>query len=128
MAGIGFTVSLLIASLAFQGVQLQEAKVGILSAALCASALTWGVFRVTALLPKRMQIRALLGTSQVITDLAVPVDPARDHVRGPQKSPVTVVEYGDFACPYFGQPQPVARELLAGRGDVLYLCPHLPLT
>ncbi len=127
MAGIGFTVSLLIASLAFQGVQLQEAKVGILSAALCASALTWGVFRVTALLPKRMQIRALLGTSQVITDLAVPVDPDRDHVRGPKKSPVTVVEYGDFECPYCGQAEPVVRELLAGRGDVRYVWRHLPL-
>src|SRR5260370_37315148 len=126
MAGIGFTVSLLIASLAFQGVQLQEAKVGILSAALCASALTWGVFRVTALLPKRLQIRALLRTSQVITDLAVPVDPDRDHVRGPKKSPVTVVEYGDFACPYFGQAEPVGRERLAALGDVRYVWRHLP--
>jgi protein-disulfide isomerase len=127
MAGIGFTVSLLIASLAFHGAQLQEAKAGVLSAALCASALTWGVFRVTALLPKRLQIRALLGTSQVITDLAVPVDPERDHVRGPKKSPVTVVEYGDFECPYCGQAEPVVRELLADLGDVRYVWRHLPL-
>ena len=76
MAGIGFTVSLLIASLAFHGTQLQEAKAKGLSAALCASALTWSVFRVTASLPKRLQIRALLGTAEVITDLAVPEDPA----------------------------------------------------
>jgi Na+/H+ antiporter NhaA len=127
MAGIGFTVSLLIASLAFHGAQLQEAKAGVLSAAFCASALTWGVFRVTALLPKRLQIRALLGTSQVITDLAVPVDPERDHVRGPKKSPVTVVEYGDFECPYCGQAEPVVRELLADLGDVRYVWRHLPL-
>ena len=127
MAGIGFTVSLLIASLAFHGAELQEAKVGVLSAALCASALTWSVFRVTALLPKRLRIRALLGTSQVIADLAVPVDPDRDHVRGPKKSPVTVVEYGDFECPYCGQAEPVVRELLAGRGDVRYVWRHLPL-
>jgi Na+/H+ antiporter NhaA len=127
MAGIGFTVSLLIASLAFHGPQLQEAKVGVLSAALCASALTWIVFRVTALLPKRLQIRALLGTSQVIADLAVPVDPDRDHVRGPKKSPVTVVEYGDFECPYCGQAEPVVRELVADLGDVRYVWRHLPL-
>jgi Na+/H+ antiporter NhaA len=127
VAGIGFTVSLLIASLAFRGAQLQEAKVGVLSAALCASALTWGVFRVTALLPKRLRIRALLGTSQVITDLAVPVDPDRDHVRGPKKSPVTLVEYGDFECPYCGQAEPVVRELLADFGDVRYVWRHLPL-
>jgi protein-disulfide isomerase len=127
MAGIGFTVSLLIASLAFRGAQLQEAKVGVLSAALCASALTWVVFRVTALLPKRLQIRALLGTAQVITDLAVPVDAERDHIRGPKKSPVTLVEYGDFECPYCGQAEPAVRELLADLGDVRYVWRHLPL-
>jgi protein-disulfide isomerase len=127
MAGIGFTVSLLIASLAFRGAQLQEAKAGVLSAALCASTLTWAVFRVTALLPKPLRIRALLGTAQAITDLAVPVDPDRDHIRGPKKPPVTVVEYGDFECPYCGQAEPVVRELLADLGDVRYVWRHLPL-
>ena len=127
IGGIGFTVSLLIASLAFSGAQLEEAKVGILSAALAASALTWTVFRLTELLPKPLRIRALLGSPQVITDLAVPVDPERDHVRGPKKSPVTVVEYGDFECPYCGQAEPVVRELLADYGDVRYVWRHLPL-
>jgi Na+/H+ antiporter NhaA len=128
IAGIGFTVSLLIASLAFSGVELQEAKLGILSAAVLASALTWAVFRVTALLPKRLRLRALLGTTSVIIDLAVPVDPERDHFRGPKKSPVTVVEYGDFECPYCGQAEPVVRELLKDFGDVRYVWRHLPLT
>jgi Na+/H+ antiporter NhaA len=128
IAGIGFTVSLLISSLAFSGVELQEAKLGVLSAALLASALTWGVFRVTDLLPKRLRLRALLGTSEVITDLAVPVDPQRDHIRGPEKAPVTVVEYGDFECPYCGQAEPVVRELLRDFGDVRYVWRHLPLT
>ena len=45
VAGIGFIVSLLIASLAFHGSQLAGAKVGILSAVVCASALSWVVFR-----------------------------------------------------------------------------------
>ena len=72
IAGIGFTVALLIASLAFHGPLLAEAKLGILSAAFCASAITWTVFRGTRLLPKRLKIRALLGTSTLITDLAVP--------------------------------------------------------
>ena len=48
VAGIGFIVSLLIASLAFHGSQLAEAKAGVLSAALCASVLGWAVFRLTA--------------------------------------------------------------------------------
>jgi Na+/H+ antiporter NhaA/predicted DsbA family dithiol-disulfide isomerase len=128
IAGIGFTVSLLIAAIAFHGVQLQEAKVGILSSALGASAITWVVFWVTARLPRRLRIRALLGTSETIIDLAVPVDPQHDHLRGPDKSPVTVVEYGDFECPYCGQAEPVIRELLADYGDVRYVWRHLPLT
>ncbi|HUY47540.1 MAG TPA: Na+/H+ antiporter NhaA [Streptosporangiaceae bacterium] len=127
IAGIGFTVSLLIASLAFHGTLLAEAKLGILSAALCSSAVTWIVFRVTALLPKRLKVRALLGTATVITDLVVPVDPRRDHVRGPKTAPVTVVEYGDFECPYCGLAEPVVRELLADFGDVRYVFRHLPL-
>jgi Na+/H+ antiporter NhaA len=128
IAGVGFTVSLLIASLAFHGDTLQEAKLGVLTAVLCASGLSWAVFRVTAKLPKRLKILALLGTSDGITDLAVAVDPRRDHIRGPAASPVTVVEYGDFECPYCGQAEPVVRELLGDFGDVRYVWRHLPLT
>ncbi len=128
IAGVGLIVSLLIASLAFHGIELAEAKVGILSAAICASALTWLVFRVTAMLPKRLRLRALLGTGDTIIDLAVPVDPKRDHVRGPDRAPVALVEYGDFECPYCGQAEPVIRELLADYGDLRYVWRHLPLS
>jgi Na+/H+ antiporter NhaA len=127
IAGIGFTVSLLIASLAFHGPQLEEAKLGVLSAALCASIATWVVFRTTALLPQRLRIRALLGTSEVIVDLAAPVDRERDHIRGPEEAPVTLVEYGDFECPFCGQAEPVVRELLRDFGDLRYVWRHLPL-
>lgn len=128
IAGIGFTVSLLIAALAFEGVELREAKLGVLSAAICASALSFVVFRATAMLPRRARIRALLGTSEALVDLAVPVDPERDHVRGPAEAPVTVVEYGDFECPYCGKAERVMRELLADFGDVRYVWRHLPLS
>jgi Na+/H+ antiporter NhaA len=128
IAGIGFTVSLLIAALAFHGRLLAEAKLGILSAALCSSAVTWLVFKATMRLPKRLKIRAILGTAEQVTDLAVPVDPKRDHVRGPMKAPVTLVEYGDFECPYCGLAEPVVRELLAETGDLRYVFRHLPLT
>ncbi|HEY6279930.1 MAG TPA: Na+/H+ antiporter NhaA [Streptosporangiaceae bacterium] len=128
IAGIGFTVSLLIASLAFTGPLLAEAKAGVLAAALCAAALTWLVFRLTAMLPKYARLRALLGTSPMILDLAVPVDARRDHLRGPLEAPVTVVEYGDFECPYCGRAEPAVRELLADFGDVRYVWRHLPLT
>jgi Na+/H+ antiporter NhaA len=127
IAGLGFTVSLLIAALAFKGAQLEEAKLGILTAALAAAALTWVVARVTALLPKARRIRALVGTAEEIVDLADPFDPERDHWRGREDAPVTLVEYGDFECPYCGQAEPVVRELLAGSGDVRYVWRHLPL-
>jgi Na+/H+ antiporter NhaA len=127
IAGIGFTVSLLIASVAFKGEQLQDAKLGVLLAAVCASLLTWLVFRATAMLPKSRQALALLGTSASIIDLQVPVEPGRDHIRGPEQALVTVVEYGDFECPYCGRAEPVMRELLRDFGDVRYVWRHLPL-
>ena len=128
IAGIGFTVSLLVATLAFDGRQLAEAKVGILSAALAAALITWLLFRATALLPRRLRIRALLGTGEPLTDLYIDVDPQRDHVRGPLAAPVTLVEYGDFECPYCGRAEPAVRELLRDFGDVRYVWRHLPLT
>jgi Na+/H+ antiporter NhaA len=127
IAGIGFTVSLLVATLAFHGQRLEEAKLGILSSALAASVLTWLLFRATALLPQRARILALLGTAEQLTDLYIDVDAERDHIRGPADGPVTVVEYGDFECPYCGQAEPVVRELLRDFTDVRYVWRHLPL-
>jgi Na+/H+ antiporter NhaA len=127
IAGIGFTVSILIADLAFHGVVLDEAKIGVLSAALLAAMLTWLVVLVTKRMPGRTRIRMLLGTPDLIVDLAEPVDPEQDHIRGPVDAPVTVLEYGDFECPYCGQAEPVLRELLRDFGDVAYVWRHLPL-
>jgi Na+/H+ antiporter NhaA len=127
IAGIGFTVSILIADLAFHGTELAEAKVGVLSAAVLAATLTWLLVLATKRLPRRKRIQALLGTPDLIVDLAEPVDPERDHIRGPADAPVTVLEYGDFECPYCGQAEPVVRELLRNFGDVTYVWRHLPL-
>jgi Na+/H+ antiporter NhaA len=128
IAGIGFTVSLLIASLAFTGTQLEQAKAGVLAAAVLASLLTWLIFRITERLPKRQRIVALLGRSEAIVDLVDPVDVERDHIRGPQESLVTLLEYGDLECPYCGQAEPIVRELLSEFGDIRYVWRHLPLT
>jgi Na+/H+ antiporter NhaA len=128
IAGIGFIVSLLIASLAFHGEQLALAKAGVLSAVIGSSVLTWITFRVIALLPAPRRQRALYGTAETIVDLAVPVDPERDHVRGPHDALVTLVEYGDFECPYCGQAEAVIRRLLADVGEQRYVWRHQPLT
>ena len=71
---------------------------------------------------------ALPGDAETIVDLAIPVDPERDHLRGPEHAPVTLVEYGDFECSYCGQAEPVIRELLRDAGDVRYVWRHLPLS
>ncbi|HEX8007423.1 MAG TPA: Na+/H+ antiporter NhaA, partial [Trebonia sp.] len=128
-AGIGFTVSLLISSLAFTGTTLAEAKLGVLSAAICSTGLSWLVFRVLNMLPVRPRLRALIGTSETIQDLVVPVDPERDHIRGPEEGAlVTLVEYGDFECPYCGQAEPVVRELIRAYGELRFVFRHLPLS
>jgi Na+/H+ antiporter NhaA len=127
LAGIGFTVSLLIADRAFTGTDLEDAKLGILTVALISAALAYGVFAITSRLPKPVRARLLLGRSDVLVDLVEPVDVERDHVRGPLEAPVTLVEYGDFECPYCGQAEPVVRELLRDFGDLRYVWRHLPL-
>jgi protein-disulfide isomerase len=127
VSGVGFTLSLLIASIAFDGQSLAEAKLGVLVAAGISALITWVVFTATDRLPARRRVRALLGDAESLVDLAEPVDPQRDHIRGPAESPVTVVEYGDFQCPYCGQAEPAVRELLTEFGDVRYVWRHLPL-
>jgi Na+/H+ antiporter NhaA len=128
IAGIGFTVALLIASLGFHGDTLDEAKLGVLSAGVLAATITWLAFKATAKLPAPLRIRALLGSGDVLIDLAVPVDPDRDHIRGPAEAPVTLLEYGDLECPFCGQAEGVIRELLSGSGDLRYVWRHLPLS
>src|SRR6185503_4675405 len=86
------------------------------------------VFRVTATLPEQRRQRALLGDAVQLLDLVDPVDPEHDHLRGPEDATVTVVEYGDFQCPYCGQAE---RAILAEQEidpDVRYVWRHLPLT
>jgi Na+/H+ antiporter NhaA len=127
-AGIGFTVSLLISSLAFHGRLLSEAKLGALGSVILAPLVTWTVLRVIRRLPTALRARQLGRTAEDILDLAEDVDPSRDHIRGSNDAPVTLVEYGDFECTYCGQAEHVVRELLADHAnDVRYVWRHLPL-
>jgi Na+/H+ antiporter NhaA len=128
VAGIGFTVSLLIASLAFHGQQLEEAKIGVLATAIVAALGGLGAFRLIAHLPRALRARQIAATAEDIVDLSDDVDPDRDHIRGAPDAPVTLVEYGDYECPYCGQAEVVVRELLGEFGDDLrYVWRHLPL-
>ena len=43
----------------------------------------------------------------------------RDHVQGPPTAPVTLVEYGDYECPYCGAAYPIVEEVKRRLGDRL---------
>jgi protein-disulfide isomerase len=60
--------------------------------------------------------------------LAAPIND-EDHILGPVTAPVTLVEYGDYQCPYCGMAHPIMKELLRQRPDtVRYVFRHFPLT
>lgn len=128
VAGVGFTVALLISSLALHGRELEEATLGVLAAAVLASLSGWAVFRMIARLPTSVRARQLIHTEEEILDLADEIDPRRDHIRGVKDALVTLVEYGDYECPYCGQAEVVIREMLDSFGEELrYVWRHLPL-
>jgi Na+/H+ antiporter NhaA len=129
VAGIGFTVSLLIAGLAFSGAELDEAKLGVLGSAIVSPLIALAIFRAIAHIPETVRARQLRGRADDIIDLADDVDPARDHIRGLDGAPITLVEYGDFECPYCGQAEPMIRDLLSACDDDLrFVFRHLPLS
>jgi protein-disulfide isomerase len=63
------------------------------------------------------------------TTLVLPVSPDRDHIRGPLDAPVSLVEYGDYECPYCGAAKPIVDEIQARMGDELqFVFRHFPIT
>jgi Na+/H+ antiporter NhaA len=128
VAGVGFTISLLIGTLAFEGQRLDEAKLGALSTIVVAPLVAWAVLQVVRRLPASMRAQQIARTAEDLVDLSDEIDPGRDHIRGPEDAPVTLLEYGDFECTYCGQAEDAIRELLASFGDdVRYVWRHLPL-
>jgi protein-disulfide isomerase len=63
-----------------------------------------------------------------MAELRVPVS-HDDHVQGPDDAPVTLVEYGDYQCPYCGAAHPVVKALQNRFGDQLrFVFRNFPLT
>lgn len=60
--------------------------------------------------------------------LKTPVS-AHDHIIGPADAPVTLVEYGDFECPYCGRAFPIVHEVRRRLGDQLrFVFRNFPLS
>ena len=51
-------------------------------------------------------------------ELTPPVS-ARDHAAGPEDAPVTLVEYGDYECPYCGMAYPIVKRAQQDLGSRL---------
>jgi len=70
-----------------------------------------------------------MSTTQWDSVLAVAVDDDRDHIQGPADAAVTLVEYGDYECPYCGAAYPIVKELQARMGDRLrFVFRNFPIT
>ena len=121
LSGIGFTISLFIVDLAFDNPDLaDEARIGVLAASVLATLLGWALFRTAAARQRDLPARPMR--------LDPPVHPEYDHIRGPVDAPLTLVEYGDFECPFCSTATGSVHELEARFGDQLrYVFRHLPL-
>lgn len=61
--------------------------------------------------------------------LTLPVSESRDHIQGPVNAPVTLVEYGDYECPYCAQAYMIIKEVQERLGSKLrFVFRNFPLT
>jgi protein-disulfide isomerase len=61
--------------------------------------------------------------------LTLPVNESRDHIQGPVNAPITLVEYGDYECPYCGQAYMIIKEIQERLGSKLcFVFRNFPLT
>ena len=67
------------------------------------------------------------GDERAVLVLAVSED--RDHAQGPSDAPVTLVEYGDYECPYCGEAYPIVKAVQEQMGERLrFVFRNFPLT
>jgi protein-disulfide isomerase len=60
-----------------------------------------------------------VSTTQWEPTLTMPVSEDRDHIQGTADAAVTLVQYGDYECPYCGAAYPIIKEVQASLGDRL---------
>jgi len=70
-----------------------------------------------------------MSTTQWGAALTMPVAEDRDHIQGPPNASVTLLEYGDYECPYCGAAYPIVKEVQARMGDRLrFVFRNFPIT
>ena len=70
-----------------------------------------------------------MSTTQWQAELTMPVADDRDHVQGPTDAAVTLVEYGDYECPYCGAAYPIIKEVQSRMGErVRFVFRNFPIT
>jgi protein-disulfide isomerase len=70
-----------------------------------------------------------VSTTQWSAALTMPVTEDRDHIEGPADAPVTLLEYGDYECPYCGAAYPIVKEVQARIGERLrFVFRNFPIT
>ncbi len=70
-----------------------------------------------------------MSTTQWDAALTMPVTEDRDHIQGPADAAVTLVEYGDYECPYCGAAYPIIKEVQARMGERLrFVFRNFPIT
>jgi len=68
-------------------------------------------------------------TTQWGAALTLPVTEDRDHIQGPTEAAVTLVEYGDYECPYCGAAYPIIKEVQSRMGERLrFVFRNFPIT
>jgi len=61
--------------------------------------------------------------------LMLPVNRKRDHMQGNPDAPLTLVEYGDYECPFCGAAYPIVKQVRQRLGDQLcFVFRNFPLT
>ena len=61
--------------------------------------------------------------------LTLPVDESRDHIQGQSTAPVTLVEYGDYECPYCAQAYIIIKKVQERLGSKLrFVFRNFPVT
>ncbi|MFG6403498.1 Na+/H+ antiporter NhaA [Microbacterium sp. P04] len=120
LSGIGFTISLFLVPIAISDPHTQDlARVAVLAASVIAFGFGWAIISIGD---------RIAPPHPVGFKLARPVDPHRDHIRGPMDAPYEIVEYGDFECPFCSRATgsvDAVRDYFGER--VRWVWRHLPL-